>query len=263
MKLVLKDTHKTELFVHLCKNLHQICDSMTLQFNDDHLYIQSMDSNHICMIEVRLDDVWFDDYEKDESDASTIGINTNILQMILKCKHSSQHLTMTYEDDPDTLHIAFQEGGKDEFDKEFEMPLMDLDQDVLSIPSDAQWETEFDFKSTVFQHLMSEMEMFNDTISLRCTEEDFQLSASGENGKYKVKFNIDDLESYAIDEDTEVSTSYSVKYFTMISSFSKLSKMLNVEASNNMPIKLTYNLGADGDEDNYMKFYLAPKMEDF
>ena len=222
-----------------------------------------MDSNHICMIEVRLDDSWFDEYSVDSSDSPIISLNTNVLQLILKCKHPNQQITMSYDGEPESLYIMFHDGTADEYTKEFEMPLIDLEVDTLHIPSDTQWESEFDMKSTVFQHLMSEMEMFNDTIALNCSEEEFEISAHGDHGKYKVKFNIDDLESYAIDEDTTVKTSYSVKYFTMVSSFSKLSKMLNVEASNNMPIKLTYNLGEDGDEDNYMKFYLAPKMDDF
>ena len=259
MKLVLKDPVKMDLFVQLFKQLPQVCDSMNIQFSPDHMYIQSMDSHHVCMVEIRLEDSWFDEYEVDEEDTNTISVNTTILQLILKCKSSEQHMTFTYEDDPDKMFISFNEGKKEDYDKDFEMPLISLEQDVLHIPSDSEWQSEFEIKSSVFQTLMNEMNQFSDTTQLLCSEDEFTISGHGENGRYKINFNIDDLESYSIDEDTVVSTSYSVPYFAMISSFSKLSSMLHVEASNELPIKMTYNLG---DEDNYVKFFLAPKIVD-
>lgn len=264
MKLILKNAKKTDLFVHLCKNLHQICDTMNFQFNEDYLYVQSMDSNHICMIELRLDSEWFDEYEVDDGDNQIISVNTNVLQLILKCKSTDQSMKFEYEGDPDTLQISYYGGATDDFDKEFDMPLLSLEQDMLNVPSDSQWETEFDMKSTSFQTLMHEMNLFADTVQLYCSEEEFKLSAHGDHGKYKVKCNIDDLESYSIDEDTVVNAGFSLQYFTLISSFAKLSKMLNVEASNNLPIKLSYYLGEDeeSNETNFLKFYLAPKMSD-
>jgi len=263
MKLVLKDTHKADLFTHLFKNLQNVCESLSVQFHDDHMYIQSMDSHHICLVEVRLDDTWFDTYEVDENDTNTISMRTDIMQMILKCKAHSQQLTLSYEGDPDKLFIIFDDGDKDTYDKEFEMPLMTLDQDMLSVPSDSEWETEFELNSNSFQTLMSEMEQFSDTLDITCSEDTFNLAGNGANGLYKISFNIDDLESYSIDEDTTIHASYSVRYCAMISTFSKLSSVLHIEASTQLPIKMTYNLGAgEDDETNYLKFYLAPKMND-
>ena len=264
MKLVIKDAHKTELFTHLFRNLPQICNSLNIQFEDEYMYIQSMDSHHVCLFELRLTAEWFDTYEMDSDDQRTISINTEIMQLILKCKSSSQEITFEYEGDPDKLMIRFDNGSPETYDKDFEMPLMTIEQDMLSVPKDSEWETEFEIKSGSFNTLMSEMEQFSDTLDLRCTEESFKLSANGANGVYNISFNIDDLECYSIDEDTTIETSYSVKYCSIISSFAKLSPILNIEASSSLPIKMTYDLGGNQEDDiqNYIKFYLAPKMKD-
>ena len=261
MKLVLKDTVKAELFTHLFKNLPNVCESLSVQFHDDHMYIQSMDSHHICLVEVKLDDTWFDEYEVNDSDSTTISMRTDIMQMILRCKSPSQQLTFGYDGDPDKLYIVFDNGDKDTYDKDFEMPLMVLDQDMLSVPSNSEWETEFELNSQSFHTLMSEMEQFSDTLDITCSEETFKLAGSGSNGLYKISFNIEDLESYSIDEDTTIKASYSVRYCSMISSFSKLSSVLHFEASSKLPIKMTYKL-SDDEESNYLKFYLAPKMNE-
>lgn len=263
MKLVVKESVKTDKFITLFKNLQQVCDTVTIQFTEDKMYIQSMDSHHVCMVEIQLSNEWFDTYEIDSDDINTISTNTSIFQCILKCKDQSQQITMQYSGDPDTLDISFTEGETGTFDKYFEMPLITIEHDVLHVPSESEWEAEIEIKSSIFQTLTSEMNLFSDEIIVECREDDCSMKTSGINGSYNINCNVENLESYSIDEDTTIQAKYSLAYFGIVGCFSKLNELLHLELSNQLPVKMTYNLGDDAnDEDNYVRFYLAPKIVD-
>ena len=70
--------------------------------------------------------------------------------------------------------------------------------------------------------------------------------------------NIDDLTSFAINEGEELNMSFSLNYLHNICSFNKLSKEMEIKLCSNYPLCIIYDLNNDG----FMKFYLAPKIDD-
>ena len=116
------------------------------------------------------------------------------------------------------------------------------------------------------------------------SEDYFSLSSEGLGGKYKVNLNIDDLTSFSIDEESIIDAQFNLRYFNIIASFSKLCRNLKIDASDTLPLKITYYLGTkptliepnedgtepveEGDEEeisheiNYIRFYLAAKIKE-
>ena len=54
--------------------------------------------------------------------------------------------------------------------------------------------------------------------------------------------------------------SYSIKYISDFCSFSKINPKVNIMFRDGMPMVVHYEL--ENSEDSYVKFYLAPKIDD-
>jgi hypothetical protein len=74
-----------------------------------------------------------------------------------------------------------------------------------------------------------------------------------------VDIKLDDLEEYSIEEGATFKIEYALKYFLWIMEYSVISDSVSIHVSNKIPMKVVYSLG----EENYIKFWLAPKFDDY
>ena len=83
----------------------------------------------------------------------------------------------------------------------------------------------------------------------------------------------DDILMYAIEEDTEFRPKLLYEsYINMMVAFGKINKKVQIHISDAMPMKIQYGMDSFMDEDdeededegdkNYIRFFLAPKIED-
>ena len=101
------------------------------------------------------------------------------------------------------------------------------------------------------------MLMFNNEVLFAFGEDKIKLNASGNDGSMRTEIKFDDVQEYAIAEGTELTQTYSLKYINMMCNFHKLNTELCMGFSESMPMYVKYNL----DDDSYVSFYLAPKIE--
>ena len=69
MKLVINDATKCKRFQTLFQLLSTICDDVNINVREKEMFIQGMDTGHICLFELTLTSEWFDEfnYEKTNS----------------------------------------------------------------------------------------------------------------------------------------------------------------------------------------------------
>jgi proliferating cell nuclear antigen PCNA len=146
------------------------------------------------------------------------------------------------------------------FDRFFEVPLMDLEMDLLEIPH-IEHQAEFSISSVNFAGLINQMKQFGDTMQIECTEEKITLgSFSVDQGKMFAEISIDELQEFAIEEGEKIAISFSLKYLHDICLYHKISKHMDVKISSDFPMKIIYRL-PDTDVDATMTFFLAPKID--
>jgi hypothetical protein len=103
--------------------------------------------------------------------------------------------------------------------------------------------------------------MFGDNLEFKCSEKEIMLcSSSLEQGKMYVEIEIDDLSSFAIDENETIVSSFSLTFMHNICLYNKLSKEIELKITNQYPLKVIYKLPMN--DDAQMVFYLAPKVEE-
>lgn len=256
MRIHITNLIKSELFSAVFQNMKAFAVDFNIMLTEEKMFVQAMDSGHVSIVELNIPCVWFDIYETDNA---MIGINSVILSKILSTRDKSQHIELATAEGSDRMTIRFVSDDKSIFDKTFEVPLVDLDSEVMEIP-EVEYQAEFSLPSTNFAGLINQLKMFGETMEIDCSEGSITLfSDSQEYGKMSAQISIDDLTSFAIDEGERLKMSFSISHLHSIAQFNKLSKEVELKLKRNNPIQVLYSLG---DENTSLRFFLAPKIED-
>lgn len=264
MNISIQQIQKAECFANIFQHIKTFTENINILFEKDRMYMQTMDSARVSIIEIILPSEWFDVYEHKSATTITLGINATILFKILNSREKTQSINIVYDgNNGDHLAIHFTSENKDEFDKRFEVPLMDIDMELLGIP-EIEHQAEFTVSSYHFSTIVNQLQMFGDTMDISCSEEKIMLSShSQDHGKMFVEIKIDDLSSFIIDENGSMNLSFSLNYLHNICLYNKIAKEIEVKLAANYPIQIIYDLGATlNGEKAQIKFYLAPKISD-
>jgi proliferating cell nuclear antigen PCNA len=256
------DQQKAETFTAIFQHIKLFTDQINLIFEKERLYIQSMDSCRISIFEVFLPATWFDTYEHTMETGYTVGLHANILYKILGTRDKGQEITIRFDSETDDkLYLDFISNDRTLYNKEFEMCLIDIDCELLSIPPTESC-AEFSIPSANFASIIGQLKLFGDSLDVVCNESAIQLtSLSVEAGKMVVKIEIDDLTEFAINEDAEITMSFGLANLNNICAYSKIAKTMEIHLTENFPMKIIYWLGDVGG-DAKLVFYLAPKIGD-
>jgi proliferating cell nuclear antigen PCNA len=262
MKLTIENKAKLEMFVALFQLLKNWGSYLSLQFNNEELYIQSMDKSHICLSSIIIKAAWFSEYSVSESTNLSVDAASFATMMNYALKHNRMEIT---ESGSDKLCINLLNGEdltivkavKDNFDHFFELPLMDVEHETLLIP-EVDYDVEFTMDAKKFGDLISELMVFGQNLNIVCTEDLLELNANGEAGKLKVNVPIDSLNEFAISEGEKLDISYSLIHIGKMCLSSKLGNEISIGISAEYPMSLKYSLG----EGSTVAFFVAPKIVD-
>ena len=261
MNIVIQNTQKSESFALIFQHMKLFTEFINIMFEKDRLYIQAMDNNHISILELNIPAGWFDVYEHTNASTINIAANSSILQRILGTREKTQSTNIQYKtEESDRLFLHFTGEDKTEFDKHFEIPLMEVSQDLMSIP-EMDYQADFSISSTNFANIISQLKKFGDNLEVQCSEQKIMLSSStAESGKMNAEIGIDELSEFSIEEGETVKLNFSIVYLYNICQFNKLAKDIDIHVSNEYPMKIVYKLY--GSDNATMVFYLAPKMDE-
>lgn len=258
MEIIIQNPTRAEIFATLFQHMKLFTENMNIYFNTEEVFIQAMDNSHVSILEIKLPSEWFDTYNVKTD--TMIGINTNILFKVLNTREKSHTLRLLLEEsNSDKLEINLLSENTNVYDRNYVIPLVDIDDEIMGIP-DMEYQAELAFPSSVFSTLIDQMNMFGDSLNITCSEEKVEMNAESiDTGKMYVNIPIDDLNSFAIEEDELLNMSFSLSHLKNICLYSKISKEIEVNLKRQYPIKLVYTLDH---EDAKAVFYLAPKIED-
>lgn len=258
MNLLLRD-EKADKFASLFQYLSKsFGEQVVLQFDSkDGMFMQCMDSSQVSITEIKLIPSFFNGYVCERK--IEIGVSSLLLYRILCAREKSQCLQLKVDDDLAQATLCFLGDTKTSFNKTYIIPLINIQQDILDIPT-IEYVAEFSLNSANFATMISNMKLFGDTVKVECTEEQILWEIKSlEAGALKVEIEIKDLHAYAIDEDTaDLHASFSLNYLNNICQYHKLCPLMEFFFSKDMPLKIRYQI----DSESQMVFYLASKIDD-
>lgn len=261
MEFTITDPNKCKEFVTIFQNIKSFCESFNIMINEESFYIQALDSSHILVLEIKLTRDWFNNYSITNN--ITLGINSAILNKIISMWSSNLNIKFDIENsESDKLNISFENMLEKEVDNEyskyFQIPLVDIESDHLSIP-DTEYTADIIVYSAKFKKIIDELSNIGDNIQFTCNESTIRVDTTSLEGSMCLNINIDEeSEEYAIEENAEVKCSFKIKYIKNIVVFYKLSQKISLNISNDIPIQILYNLS----DSSFVRFFLAPQIDD-
>ncbi len=270
MKLVLSGAHLNKFCDIVC-NCKYLSEFITFTCSNDGLYSLGMSVGNCSIYELTINKPWFDIYEwNEESDSPTFSVSTEILSKVLNARQSSQSMTITYSQKPDSITICFipiavqAAGNVKEFPKQFMLSLIDNDTEHLNIP-DMEYSAEFGIESKALHDTNEQLSLFNETLTIHCSEQEIYLRSTGNDGELKVTLfdeTHEHITEFALDEDISLTLDFSIKHFNAFCRFLKVSNNVMLGFTKNTPMKFEYVMDDDEVSDLKLVFYLAPKISD-
>ena len=193
MEIQINQPTNAEIFSGLFQYIKLFTNDINIHFETERLFIQALDASRVSIFEVYLPKGWFDVYNISDENGAVIGINTNNLYKVLHAREKNQSLTMRMDDSSDDkIMLDMTSDNPTIFDKHFQLPLIDIDTEMMHIPS-MEYKADFSLPSNTFATLIDQLKMFGETLRIECSEDKIQLfSESLDSGKMSVDIPIDD-----------------------------------------------------------------------
>jgi proliferating cell nuclear antigen len=263
--------------VDAIKDLVQDCNS---DCNDSGIALQAMDNSHVPLVSMMLKAEGFSPYRCDRNVA--LGVNLTSLTKVLRAAQNEDILTLKAEDAPDVLNLVFESSESDRL-SEYDLKLMDIDQEHLGIP-ETEYAATISMPSSEFRRICADLMALSESgmlcacirfqsytsisetnisiiVAIEASKDGVKFSCNGDIGNGAVTLrshtNVEKPELNVDIELTEpVALTFSLKYLVNFCKASGLSSTVKLCLSNEVPLLVEYNLSGS----SYLRFYLAPKV---
>merc|ERR1712179_8837 len=226
---------------------------------DTGIQLQAMDNSHVSLVSLNLRAEGFDKYRCDRN--LIMGMNLTSMSKILKCAANDDIITMKAQDSADTVTFMFESPNQEKV-SDYEMKLMNLDQEHLGIP-ETDYSCVIKMPSGEFARGCRDLSQFGESIVIACTKEGVKFSAAGDIGTANIKLaqtsSVDkEEEAVVVDMQEPVTLTFACRYLNMFTKASPLSPQVSLSMSPDVPLVVEYAIGDIG----HIRYFLAPKIED-
>ncbi|KAL7115611.1 hypothetical protein ACP275_04G193200 [Erythranthe tilingii] len=221
--------------------------------------LQAMDSSHVALVALLLRSEGFEHYRCDRN--ISMGMNLGNMAKMLKCAGNDDIITLKADDGSDVVTFMFESPTQDKI-ADFEMKLMDIDSEHLGIP-EADYHAIVRMPSSEFARICKDLSSIGDTVVISVTKEGVKFSTRGDIGTANIvcrqNTTVDKPEEATVIEMNEpVSLTFALRYFNSFTKATPLSNTVTLSLSSELPVVVEYKIAEMG----YIRFYLAPKIED-
>ncbi|KAL1883114.1 hypothetical protein VTK73DRAFT_9481 [Phialemonium thermophilum] len=243
--------------VDAIKDLVQDCN---FDCNDSGIALQAMDNSHVALVSMSLKAEAFAPFRCDRNIA--LGVNLTSLTKVLRAAQNEDVLTLKAEDAPDSLNLVFETTDNDRI-SEYDLKLMDIDQEHLGIP-ETEYSATITMPSNELRRICTDLLAMSESVTIEATKDGVKFSSNGDigNGSVTLRSHSDienPKDSITIELSEPVSLTFSLKYLVNFCKASALSSQVKLCLSNEVPLLVEYSLAQGG---SHLRFYLAPKIGD-
>lgn len=236
-------------------------------FSKQGVSLQAMDGSHVSLVAMILEAAGFQFYRSDRD--RVLGLNVVDLMKILKFGKATDSLTLMFQDGGDSLFFA-REGEEQQDYGSYQLKLIDVDEERLGIP-ETEYDCVIEISSSTFQRLIRELKSIGDTCLIKVCKKDgrVQFEVQGAVGKV-IEYLRETTDPEQASSDTavkldvkrDVSQTFAIKYLESFAKATPLSTRLRLKMSPDVPLVCEYPIRDDDNHLGYVRFYLAPKIEE-
>ncbi|KAJ4130908.1 proliferating cell nuclear antigen [Fusarium equiseti] len=242
--------------VDAIKDLVQDCN---FDCNDTGIQLQAMDNSHVALVSMMLNAEAFSPFRCDRN--ISLGVNLTSLTKVLRAAQNEDQLTLKAEDGPDVLNLQFENTENDRI-SEYDLKLMDIDQEHLGIP-DTEYAATITMPSVEFRRICTDLMAMSESVMIEASKDGVKFACNGDigNGSVTLRSNTNlekPKEEIKIELSEPVALTFSLKYLVNFCKAATLSDQVNICLSNEVPLLVEYQISGQ----SHLRFYLAPKIGD-
>lgn len=222
-------------------------ETAVVDFNSEGIRVQAMDSSHVSLCFLDLKSTGFAEYSCGEN--YNVGVSMNSMSKVLRSSGTEDVATIELED-RDNMCLRFENTSRK---SEFQLKLMEIDSEYLSIP-EMDADCTVNMSSSQFQKTVRDVSLVGDSCGIEVSEAGMTFTSSGEVGSAKFEVSPDDSSSF----EGACSGNFSVRYLQLFTKASALSKTVRLTMTAGAPMCVEYVIGELGN----IRYYLAPKIDD-
>jgi len=247
------------LLKKVLESIKDLLKEATWDCSDSGIQLQAMDNSHVSLVAVNLRHDGFDKFRCDRQ--LSMGMNLDSMSKILKCAANDDIITVKAQDQADNVTFMFESPNQEKV-SDYEMKLMNLDQEHLGIP-ETDYACVIKMPAGEFARVVRDLSQFGESVIISCTKEGVKFSAAGDIGVGNIKLaqtaNVDkEDEAVSIEMQEPVTLTFATRYLNMFTKASCLAPQVSLSMSPDVPLVVEYNIGDIG----HIRYYLAPKIED-
>jgi len=257
MKFQIKDISKAYEFIELVKCIKNLSSDITCQCIEEHIYIQVMDSSHVCLLDIYIPKNWFHLYETSNI---TFSMKTSILAKIM-VMYTVDSIIECFidESDADNIHIKL---IHDKQQKIFEVPLMDIQKDVLA-PTKIDTNLDFIIKTKLLEKYISELTQFGEILSIECKDDKIYLGTKSiEEGTINIEIKNECLEEFNVVEDYTFKGLYFIKYLQYITKLCSIYTSIHLYLDETNPLMITFEKPNEDKSNIILQYFIAPNCSE-
>lgn len=281
---MLEFTHSNPNYLlHLFKSIEDIIPETCFVIDSEGLNIKSMDESHTCLLDIIINKDLFDTYiYKFNSKNITLSISLKTLCKFLAISEKKDKITFKINDkNAEYIGLIF---DNDLRKTKYKLQLYDMEVDDTQLHTlDYKVDINMDIKR--FMKSCSNVNVIgSDDITFSIKNSKIFISGTGELGSVKSQLKIESKETkeklvlkkdksgkVKVQKKNSINTyiinrmsrdnfeaSFSLKHILKILKISTICSRINVHLSDEVPLKLYFDLG----KNSHINFYIAPKCND-
>jgi len=251
------------LFRSILTAIQEIIDTCLITVSKEGLRISRLDENQVVMVDLWLPRENFLRYGfKYSEDEEEVGVSIKELKKLMTWMTSDPVEIKTGK-----KIISFTQKGSGVYsERTLRLPLLeDVSRDEEAQPPDQDYNGKATFSNALFSGILKSHMENHDTVAITLTKQTFTLELNGHesmNGKTTLHRTTDDPDNPALkiktteDKLRQLLPTSQFKKFSAASDFARTVDISLVGGED--PVKVSFNIG---DDDGYLAFYVAPKIE--
>ena len=239
------------VFSNIIQHLVVFSEHIRISVTPTECLVSAVNNSHTSLCNIKLEKEWFAEYMADTT--ITLIIHTSILYKIIHVLDDKHNITLLFN----TNELVVK-GKSVQSDIVYTIPSLVIEIPEIDVPTDLEYAADISIPSKAWCSVLDHLMIIGDDCKLCLKEDSMNFTSQGDYGSTHIDITIEEMDSYVVEENIELNLEFHLKLLHIVSQFHKLSDVLEVHVSNDMPLVLQYNIAAN----SYIRFMIAPKIVD-
>jgi proliferating cell nuclear antigen len=240
-----------KLWKNLISAISTLIDEVSFNATPEGIELRAMDPSHVAMVDFYWPKMAFDEYSCDQ--ATKISFNVKEMLKLIRRVKGDESIELTLDSKEGKVSMRIH--GK--YTRTFNMAILDITAEEVPTPK-ITFNTKVKLTTENLSEAMDDAALVSDNIRLESSQGKLTLRATGDMGSAIIELDKESAALLDIEVKEEAKATYSLNYLAnIVREASNISEIVTLEYSNNMPVKLDFELLQQGK----LSYYVAPRIE--